>query len=188
MQQDDNNAIRYLMREMDPSEEMEFEKQMREDENLLIEVESLRATNRRLSGLPQINPPKQLTKKIADDAKQLQQQKINRQNRISYLFKRGIAAAFLLAAFSGGYFYIWDTAEVSEPTNTAAAGVTNTEKVVEPWVDRNDILTFPGNVQTVESQSLQAEFSKSYNKLQLVNDPRTGVTGANGILLTGSSN
>ena len=44
MHTDENNAIRYLMKEMDPSEEMEFEKQMREDENLLIEVESLRAT------------------------------------------------------------------------------------------------------------------------------------------------
>lgn len=187
MQLDENNAIRYLMKEMDPSEEMEFEKQMREDENLLIEVESLRATNRRLSGLPLINPPKQLTQKIANEAKQLQTSKLNKSKKIPFLLKRGIAAAFLLAAFSGGYFYLWDSPAVTETAKAAGAGAVNTEEVIEPWVDRNDVLKFPENIQSVGSSALEAEFSKSYNKLQLVNDPQSGNTGSKGIMLTGSS-
>lgn len=187
MQKDENNAIRYLMKEMDPSEEMEFEKQIREDENLLIEVESLRATKRKLSDMPQLNPPEHLTKKIADEAKQIQQTKLNKSQNITYFLRRGIAAACLLAAFSGGYFYLWDSAEMTESPNAVIESSVSSTEAVEPWVDRNDILRFPENIQSAETSVLEAEFSKSYNKLQLVNDPRSGVTGSNGILLTGSS-
>ena len=96
MYKDENNAIRYLMKEMDPSEEMEFEKMMREDENLLIEVESLRATNRKLSDLPSKNPPKQLIKNISDDLKQLQATKQKSTQTITiYLNIRGLAISFI---------------------------------------------------------------------------------------------
>ncbi|HBX67193.1 MAG TPA: hypothetical protein DEG32_13925, partial [Balneolaceae bacterium] len=107
MHTDENNAIRYLMKEMDPSEEMEFEKQMREDENLLIEVESLRATQKRLSALSTKNPPQNLTKKISDEAKQLQSEKLRSSKNITFFLKRGLAAAILLAAFTGGGYYLY---------------------------------------------------------------------------------
>ena len=44
MQNDENAVIRYLMKEMDPSEEVLMERAMMEDDDLLIEVESMRQT------------------------------------------------------------------------------------------------------------------------------------------------
>lgn len=184
MNTDENNAIRYLMREMDPSEEMEFEKLMREDEDLLIEVESLRATNRRLSALPQKNPPEHLTKQIADDAKQLQSKKIYNTNNIAFFLKRGLAAAILLSAFTGGYYYYSDYSEASNSSMPA----TSERENIEPWVDRNEIIRFSESQQAVESSAIQTDFTKSYEKLQLVNDPMGNSSGNNGIMLTGSSN
>jgi len=40
MQNEDNACIKYLMKEMDPSEELLMERAMMEDEDLLIEVET----------------------------------------------------------------------------------------------------------------------------------------------------
>ena len=48
MQINDDGCIRYLMKEMDPSEEIEFEREMMKDEDLLIEVETLRKSFQKL--------------------------------------------------------------------------------------------------------------------------------------------
>ncbi|MEX2605395.1 MAG: hypothetical protein WD361_14390 [Gracilimonas sp.] len=185
MHTDENKAIRYLMKEMDPSEEMEFEKIMRENENLLIEVESLRATKRKLSALPRFNPPEQLTKKIANDAKQLQIDKLNKAKNIAFFLKRGLAAAILLSAFTGGYYYY---ADYSEAVNETGTTIINGTDVVEPWVDRNDVIRFSENPAAVESSVMQSEFTRSYEKLQLVNDLTGNISGNNGIMLTRSPN
>ena len=183
MHTDENKAIRYLMKEMDPSEEMEFEKLMREDEDLLIEVESLRATKRRLSGLSLKTPPKHLTQKITDDAKQLQSEKLNNSTKLTFFLKRGIAAAILLAVFTGGgYFLYTDEAPVENTTPMSA----DIEKV-EPWVDRNEILRFSDRQLPAQSASIQSDLNKSYEKLELVNDLNGSSNSGNGILLTGSS-
>lgn len=181
MHTDENNAIRYLMKEMDPSEEMEFEKQLREDENLLIEVESLRVTNQKLSVLSLKNPPKHLTKKITDDATQLQSGRVNNTYNVAFLFKRGLAAAILLAAFTGGYYFYSDFPDSPQP---AASDTEN----VDPWVDRNEVIRFSENGLPAQTPTIQTEFTKSYEKLQLVNDPATNSTSNNRVLLTGSSN
>ncbi|MCP9290059.1 hypothetical protein [Gracilimonas sediminicola] len=182
MHTDENKAIRYLMKEMDPSEEMEFEKLMREDEDLLIEVESLRATKRRLSGLPLKTPPQQLTQKITDDAKQLQSDSLKISKNITFFLKRGIAAAILLAAFTGGGYYFY-TGE-ADPVPSTASG----SQTIEPWVDRNEILRFSGDQPVSQSASLKSDMDKSYDKLELVNDLNGNSNAGSGILLTGSSN
>ena len=182
MHTDENKAIRYLMKEMDPSEEMEFEKLMREDEDLLIEVESLRATKRRLSGLPHKTPPEQLTQKITNDAKQLQSDTLRKSKNITFFIKRGIAAAILLAAFiGGGYYFYTDGSEITP-------SVSSDSKTIEPWVDRNEILRFSGDQPVNQSAALKSDLDKSYEKLELVNDPNANSSAGNGILLTGSSN
>lgn len=182
MHTDENKAIRYLMKEMDPSEEMEFEKLMREDEDLLIEVESLRATKRRLSGLPLKTPPQKLTQKITDDAKQLQSDSLKKSKNITFFLKRGIAAAILLAAFTGGGYYFY-TGEADTVPATASDSQT-----IEPWVDRNEILRFSGDQPVSQSASLKSDMDKSYDKLELVNDLNGSSNAGSGILLTGSSN
>jgi hypothetical protein len=181
MHTDENNAIRYLMKEMDPSEEMEFEQQMREDENLLIEVESLRATKRRLSALSTKNPPQSLTQQITDDAKQLQSDKINSTKNITFFLKRGVAAAILLAAFTGGsYFYYTGSSDSKLPVSASEA--------IEPWVDRNEVLRYSQTLQVSQSSAVNTELNRSYDKLELVSDPSGSPYNGNGIMLTGSSN
>jgi hypothetical protein len=181
MHTDEKNAIRYLLKEMDPSEEMEFEKLMREDEDLLIEVESLRATKRRLSGLSLKNPPQSLTQKITNDAKQLQSERLRKNKDFTFFLKRGMAAAILLSVFiGGGYFYYNDTPKSVIPA-TSATGT------IEPWVDRNEVLRFSEGPKASESSSSANELTRSYDKLELVNDPSSSVNGGNGIMLTGSS-
>ncbi|MBO6586120.1 MAG: hypothetical protein JJ953_08465 [Gracilimonas sp.] len=182
MHTDENKAIRYLMKEMDPSEEMEFEKLMREDEDLLIEVESLRATKRRLSGLPLKTPPQKLTQKITDDAKQLQSDSLKKSKNITFFLKRGIAAAILLAAFTGGGYYFYTGEAVTFPATASDS------QTIEPWVDRNEILRFSGDQPVSQSASLKSDMDKSYDKLELVNDLNGSSNAGSGILLTGSSN
>ncbi|WP_421774879.1 hypothetical protein [Gracilimonas sp.] len=182
MHTDENKAIRYLMKEMDPSEEMEFEKLMREDEDLLIEVESLRATKRRLSGLPLKTPPENLTQKITNDAKQLRSDSLKNSKNITFFLKRGIAAAILLAAFTGGGYYFYNG-----EANTAPASASDSQ-TIEPWVDRNEILRFSGDQPVSQSASLKSDMDKSYDKLELVNDLNGSSNAGSGILLTGSSN
>jgi hypothetical protein len=182
MHKDENNAIRYLLREMDPSEEMEFEQQMREDEDLLIEVESLRATKRKLSGLPSKNPPKFLTQKISDDVKQIQKNKKSPiSDSLKYFFNRGVAAAILLIAVTGGISYYAFNIDQNSPLKT------NVETQIQPWVDRNEVLRFQDESQSIQAQDIQQDLTRSYEKLQLVNDQALR-NGSNGILLTGSSN
>lgn len=184
MHTDENNTIRYLMKEMDPSEEAEFEKLMRDDEDLLIEVESMRVTKHKLSNLPHKNPPKELTNKVLNDVKQLQSKKSKSQNAFSTFVQRGLAAAILLMAFTGGYFYFSDTSATMQEATTP----TDVE-TVKPWVDRNEILRFSNGDQNTEPSSIQSEILRSYERLQLVNDPSANSsTSNNSILLTGSPN
>ncbi|MDZ7807150.1 MAG: hypothetical protein U5K71_08535 [Gracilimonas sp.] len=180
---DDHKAIRYLMKEMDPSEELEFEKQMREDEDLLIEVESLRATNKKLSALPDQNPPEHLIDNISQQAEQAAQR--NSGFTFKNIIVRGAAAAFLLASLAGGYIYY-------SPVTAVESGSTNiaNDRTVEPWVDRNDILRYAGEVpNTAESETtMHPDLLKSYDKLQLVSEPMGNTGSSKRILLTGSSN
>lgn len=181
MHTDENNAIRYLMKEMDPSEELEFEKLMRDDEDLLIEVESLRATNRKFSDLPQKTPPSELTNKITEKAKEVRSKRKPGSATITYIVKRGIAAAILLGAFSGGYMYY---SNYSTAHSIPSSGI----QKVEPWVDRNEVIRFSADQQSGQSATLDADLDRSYEKLQLVNDPAGTNSSGNSILLTGSSN
>ena len=76
MQKNDEDCIRYLMREMDPSEEIEFEREMMSNENLLIEVESLRSTYNKVKKLPLKQAPKELLNRVKEEAVLNQQQNL----------------------------------------------------------------------------------------------------------------
>ena len=106
MQKTESACIRYLMKEMDPSEEIEFEREMMQDENLLIEVESLRKTYQKLNKLPFEEPPTELVEKIATEAVQTQQEMLNRSKRWMFYLSRSVAAAavLILMISSGVYF------------------------------------------------------------------------------------
>lgn len=68
MQNEDHTSIKYLMKELDPAEAVQFEQRMMEDEELLEEVECMRRTLRRLEKLPLQRPPSELTEYIVRKA------------------------------------------------------------------------------------------------------------------------
>lgn len=180
----ENKCIKYLMKEMDPSEELEFEHLMRGDENLLIEVESLRVTHKKLSQLPLKNPPEQLSQKIIYDAKQLRSSRLNRTKDLKQFLAKGLAAAVVVSALSGGYFYYNQSIE---PNTQAEAQ----PKSVSPWVDRNEVISLPQlNTSTSPADLNQAwnnEVQRSYEKLQLVKFYNSGNGAYPGFHLTGTS-
>ena len=186
MEINEDGCIRYLMKEMDPSEEVEFEREMMEDENLLIEVESLRKTYQRLGNLMLKHPPVHITEQVCKTAVRLQQENIKHSKRMIIYFARAsaVAAVFLVIASTAVYF---GSAEPGEEIGTQKEVNTSGGKI-EPWVDRNDILDIQDNLNAVRFQALQQEKDKSFNKLTLVNSPTGTNTSNQKILLTNSSN
>src|SRR5690625_1768159 len=148
---DENSPVRYLMKEMDPSEEMLFEKKMLEDEDLLIEVESLRKINCRLSKLPVLNPPVGLTRQILREASEHYHQKEQDRSRVFFLSVS--AAATVLVMFFAGAFWILEDDRAGTPDSSstqASVGVPaplnlqseSTAASPSPWVDNNQELHF----------------------------------------------
>ena len=88
----DEGCIRYLMKEMDPAEEIEFEREMLNNQNLLIEVESLRRISKKLGKLPLINPPNDVLEQIKQNAVRLQKEKTQRSNIKFVNFAKAVAS------------------------------------------------------------------------------------------------
>ncbi|NBB76810.1 MAG: hypothetical protein GVY02_05470, partial [Bacteroidetes bacterium] len=77
MSSKDHRSITYIYNEMDPSEEIEFERELEINSDLLIEVESLKQVKNKLHCLEQFDPPKELVEAVCHQAheKGSQQQK-----------------------------------------------------------------------------------------------------------------
>lgn len=184
----EEGCIRYLMREMDPAEEIEFEREMMKDENLLIEVESLRKTYKKLGKLPLQDPPKALLDDIKDKAI-VQQRNRNERTKILMLnFSKAVAsvAAALMIVSTAVYFY--GGLGVQESEGSQSTVVQEGSEVVQPWVDRNEVIQFVGtSTQPNIPQSLENEMIQSFDKLKLVNS-ETGFSPPNRkIVLTSTS-
>jgi hypothetical protein len=64
----DELCIKYVFDELDPSEITLVEQAMIHDQNLLIEVESLKRTWKKIRNLPELKPPANLSEAIIDHA------------------------------------------------------------------------------------------------------------------------
>ena len=105
MQINDDGCIRYLMKEMDPSEEIEFEREMMKDEDLLIEVETLRKSFQKLGKLPLHHPPKELSEQVLSMAVETRKRQLDDQQKWFGVMGRSVAAAVaLLMIGSSGYY------------------------------------------------------------------------------------
>jgi anti-sigma-K factor RskA len=190
MLNNEEGCIRYLMKEMDPSEEVEFEREMMKDENLLIEVESLRKSYQKLGKLPLKEPPKELSQSVTDQAVKFQKAQIARsQLWKSYMPRSVAAAAVVLMIISTGVYF---TSESDSPSTNNSTTLSNTATItnsnsIEPWVDRNNTIHFAGtSAQANNDQGLQQEVSQSFEKLRLVNAETGFSAPARKILLTSS--
>ncbi len=164
MQNADDLCLRYVLNELDPSEVLMVEKAMREDEDMLIEIECLRATLRKVNQLPEQSPPAVVRQKILEHAAFRCEQK-RRADKIKTLQTSGFAAAAVLMIALGLGFYNYSASPSGENqyTGTSAssldipapqAGLSSVStpvvlssqygntgrQEVQPWVDRNKVL------------------------------------------------
>jgi hypothetical protein len=203
------------MKEMDPSEELLMEREMMEDEDLLIEVESMRQTLQKLDQLPEVDPPSHVIDSVKEKAAEQAQQ--NRANNNSYrkpAFKYAVAATLALTLTAGGAWFFVNS-EISNPQqqektvasstsegaspNTAGAQLTGQQQVqtvstasssesnVQPWVDRNNILRFEDQFSN-QNEQFRAILKQSIEKLQLIDNSAVRNDRVNSIQLTGSGN
>ena len=193
MLNDENACIRYLMKEMDPSEEVLMERAMMEDDDLLIEVESLRQTLKRLDKLPEKDPPSYLTESIIQQASE-EAEKRTSTNIFSYQPMRYAAAAVLILGVSVGSLWVYQqsgsdegtqnnlrSSEMTAPMNILPA----TDNSVQPWVDRQNVLYFHDqfNGDATEFDSI---LKKSTDKLKPLSNPFYYNSGSRSIQMTGS--
>lgn len=183
----EEGCIRYLMREMDPAEEIEFERAMMKDQNLLIEVESLRKTYQKLGKLPLQHPPKNLVDEITKNAVNEQRSRVDRNKNLLINLSKAVAsvAAAVLVISMGTYFY-GNSSGVQE---IEQIGTPATTEIAQPWVDRNEVIEFAGtSVQNQNTTEVENERIQSFEKLRLVNS-ETGFSPPNRkVVLTSTSN
>ena len=205
---EDNACIRYLMKEMDPSEEVLMERAMMEDDDLLIEVECMRQTLKRLDQLPRVNPPAHLSDSIIKEAVEYKRKSFRSSRILSYGSIKYAAAALVVIGTTVGSLLVYNdysgfTAE--ENTDLTAAKGTNTntpepaqqnvqaasvesqsiEGDVAPWIDRNDIIYFQDRFSE-NNTAFESLVKSSTEKLTPIDDPFIFNAGSRTLQLTGS--
>jgi hypothetical protein len=192
MQNDDNAVIRYLMKEMDPSEEVLMERAMMEDDDLLIEVESMRQTLGRLDDLPEKEPPAELTESLIEKAaKQHKQQSLWPSIPPQVL---RYAAVLVIGMGLGSGLWMALSSSSGESTDYDLSSLTTTFEQVEqlnadvkPWVDRENVIYYQ-DIFNSQSSDYKAIRETSMKKLTPVTESLYRNPGSTNIQLTGSSN
>ena len=178
MQNIEELCIKYLMDELDPSEKVLVENKMREDPNILIEIESLRSTLKKLDDLPVYNPPADVTQALVDlarDNKNTAVMPIPLVGSMAHNVRYWGAAAVLVLSVSVGSYFIFSSGsqsvKMSTPVNTALNKQASNQ-MLKPWVDRNNIMTItPSNSSQVASVTTDTAISNSMKKLKPLKNP-----------------
>ena len=147
--EDNNDCIRYLMKEMDPSEELLMERAMMEDEDLLIEVESMRQTLKKLDQLPEVEPPSHVTKAIKDKAAEQAEKNRQHNKTLKPAFKYAVAATLALTISAGGA-WLFIGGEKTNSTQQQAATASVSSPAATEAQDINQVST--GNAESSSSQ------------------------------------
>lgn len=183
MQINDEDCIRYLMREMDPSEEIEFEREMMSNENLLIEVESLRSTYNKVKKLPLKQTPAEILEKVKKQAVSDQQKQLRSSFMLIGWFGKTVAvAATILLLISVSVYFIDFGALTDSPSENTIISAGS----VQPWVDRNEIIKISDRTDAIQAQRIGADYEQSYEKLIPVNKVVIPSNQRQGVLLTSS--
>lgn len=196
MRNKDTRIISYLFNEMDPAERVEFERKLIDDDNLLIEVESLKQTKQRILPLPELQPPKHVAEAVYKEAEEYSRRpKLSRGRSVYYA-----AAAVLIMGFFASTILLNQNSENSSASQ-ASVSTPSFETIQSPinrvsavrqastplhWVDSNDIIRFTDRVSQNQSSDIDSIFKNSYQKLTPVTIPtQTGAYHRN-LQLTGS--
>lgn len=211
MRNEDNDCIRYLMKEMDPSEEVLMERAMMEDEDLLIEVESMRQTLHKLDKLPEVKPPSHLTASIIEQAAKHKEHKRKKNLSVMPAIKYTVAAAVALTVTAGSFWLYYDENEndtagqnivsemqpVTEANNINSSSLIGTrnfdasilpvsDNEISPWVDRNNIIRFEDQFNNGRNE-FDSILQNTTHKLRPLNDAFDSGRGVRSFQLTGSA-
>ena len=173
------------MREMDPSEEIEFERKMMSDENLLIEVESLRSTYNKVKKLPLKQAPKELLDRVKEQAVLDQQKNLKRSFMMIGWFGKSVAAVATILLLVSTSLYLFDSDQNTLSASGSTQNITNASNT-QPWVDRNEVIKVSDRIDALKAQNIGEEYEKSYDKLIPVSDPTRPSKQRQGVLLTSS--
>ncbi len=196
----ENRCIAYIYNEMDPSERLEFERELQNDENLLIELESLKSTASNLDGLTQIKPPEFVINNVRS---KINKEKLIENDRGSYKYLFASAAITLVAVMLYGAIVVQDQsvaddeARLSNDASKASISSGNISTVstgsaeelneVSPWVDHDEVIHFYERFNRGSVASVDSMFNNSLEKLTRVNSSRTIQQVQQQIHLTGSN-
>ena len=180
MSKKDTRTIAYIFNEMDPSEEVEFLRELENNSNLLIEVETLRNVNGQFDNLPKMDPPKHIVKSVQDFAKNQKKNTLTKHSSPLYL----AVAAVIVIGLTTGIFMLDDQSSTNsgnsqEASVTGSTSLTqspvqlnqHSAKDVTPWVDRNEILYFQSRSQFGNAANFDSIRANSQEKLIRVTDP-----------------
>ena len=202
MSEKKNRSITYIYDEMDPSEKVEFERDLELNENLLIEVESLKRVQSRLNGIQVVEAPQH----VVDNIYLIADKKAQKPARM-FLFSSTMysaAAALLLLGLTSSYLFlsneetsvnegITNNAAISAPVfihqaepAVSTIGNSSLERNVTPWVDTNEVIYFQDRLQTNGSASVDSIFENSFRKLTPVKNPSFSNPNRQNLHLTGS--
>lgn len=146
---DTNNSIRYLMNEMDPSEAIQYERELEKNPDLRIEIESMRRAADRLHQVPHFSAPQT----VLNEALSFASQKAQHRKRIHLRNRTLQAAAVLtLAILPALYFNSSESESISDPGSLAQTTPSS------PWIDQNESIRLAvtgvvGNTSTPSPQT-----------------------------------
>ncbi len=139
----DELCIKYVFDELDPSEITLVEQAMIHDQNLLIEVESLKSTWKKIRNLPELTPPSNISETIIDQAIDYssQQQFFGNSWRNPGLLATAAIVLFSLL-ISTAYLLPSDTinGNQSDDSRSAAAVGTHTPAITKSQESNQDML------------------------------------------------
>lgn len=183
LQNADELSIKYVVNELDPSEEMLVEQAMMHDEDLLIEVESLRQTLKKCESLPIIDAPNHVIQAIME---RLETHTLNKPQSLGYRsFKRYSYAAAATVLISAGTVWYTQTAGetnmlVMDEAETITYGI---EAEANPWIDNRDILHL-----NTAGMSISPTKDSINGKLRPIDGESVSTRPARQLHLTGAQN
>lgn len=182
----ENKSIAYIYNEMDPSEKLEFERELMSDSDLLIEVESLKKVSKDLNDIEYFEPPAHVVDAVLKTA-----QKHAEESKNSYwrTFAYSAAALILVGMTSG--IFLMDNSKPegslgAEPAGVSTTPVSSASENVTPWVDNNEILYFQGQSGVKNDTSVDSIRNESLKKLTPIN-PSFSPSTQRQLQLTGSN-
>jgi ABC-type uncharacterized transport system permease subunit len=137
------------MKEMDPSEELLMERAMMEDEDLLIEVESMRQTLKKLDRLPEVEPPSHVTESIKEKAAEQAEKNRQRNKTLKPAYKYAVAATLALTISAGGAWLFINSGETNSTQQQATTASVSSPSATQAQ-DINQVST--GNTGSSSTQ------------------------------------